>query len=400
MSKRLTNEIFINRSKLTHTNNMYDYSLVEYNSSTTKVKIICKKHGIFEQVASIHMNGSNCPKCFNVKTSIPEQFIFFYLNKLPLKIYNQYKILNYIVDIYIPELNLIIEYDGVYYHKKKYIKDLEKNNRIKDENINLIRIREFGLQYIDNCYNILLKRGNDKENLELTIEYIINFINKTYNKKFLLEINYDFDKNEVINILKNKEISNSMVISHPEDAKHWHPTKNGTLKPEYFTKGSNKRIWWLCNNGHEYESFINNKGKCRKCLGVKKLTTEEFIEKVKIIHNNKYTYENSVYVNTYTKLKINCPQHGSFLQSANDHISGYGCPNCCKNKKLTTETFIEKCILVHNNKYDYSYVIYVNNTTKVKIICNEHGIFEQVAATHIQGSGCQKCAILKKYKNN
>ena len=49
--------------------------------------------------------------------------------------------------------------------------------------------------------------------------------------------------------------------------------------------------------------------------------------------------------------------------------------------------FIEKANLVHNNKYDYSLVNYINNKTKVKIICKKHGAFEQIPDSHLRGRG-------------
>ena len=53
---------FIERSVNIH-GNKYDYSLVNYNHSATKVKIICKKHGIFYQCPSNHLRGWGCEKC-------------------------------------------------------------------------------------------------------------------------------------------------------------------------------------------------------------------------------------------------------------------------------------------------------------------------------------------------
>lgn len=53
--------------------------------------------------------------------------------------------------------------------------------------------------------------------------------------------------------------------------------------------------------------------------------------------------------------------------------------------------FIEKGQRVHNSKYNYSNVIYVNAQTKVKIECPIHGIFEQLPAHHLFGSGCSEC---------
>ena len=61
------------------------------------------------------------------------------------------------------------------------------------------------------------------------------------------------------------------------------------------------------------------------------------------------------------------------------------------SKRLTTKEFIEESKKIHKNKYDYSLTVYVNNKTKVKIICPEHGVFEQRVDLHKNGSGCPKC---------
>ena len=58
---------------------------------------------------------------------------------------------------------------------------------------------------------------------------------------------------------------------------------------------------------------------------------------------------------------------------------------------FTNEEFIEKAQKVHQNKYDYSKVNYVNTSTKVCIICKEHGEFWQKPNSHLSGQGCPKC---------
>lgn len=60
-------------------------------------------------------------------------------------------------------------------------------------------------------------------------------------------------------------------------------------------------------------------------------------------------------------------------------------------KKLSTYQFIEKAIKIHGNKYDYSLVEYKSPKIKIKIICKEHGIFEQRYDVHLRGSNCKKC---------
>ena len=52
---------------------------------------------------------------------------------------------------------------------------------------------------------------------------------------------------------------NDLATTHPHIAKQWHPTKNGTLKPTDVTSGSDKKAWWICENGHEWETLISSK---------------------------------------------------------------------------------------------------------------------------------------------
>ena len=60
----------------------------------------------------------------------------------------------------------------------------------------------------------------------------------------------------------------------------------------------------------------------------KRKTLEEFIRDAKEIHKDKYLYNNTEYINNYTKVIITCPIHGDFKQTCSDHLGGSGCPNC------------------------------------------------------------------------
>lgn len=130
------------------------------------------------------------------------------------------------------------------------------------------------------------------------------------------------------------------------------------------------------------------------------LNKEEILKSFKEIHGNRYDYSLVEYKNTRTKVKIICLEHGIFEQCPSNHIySKQGCPKCANRHKPSLEEFIFQSNKIHNNKYDYSLVDYKNNSTKVKIICPEHGIFEQKPNGHIiQKSGCLKCS--GKYKKS
>lgn len=131
---------------------------------------------------------------------------------------------------------------------------------------------------------------------------------------------------------------------------------------------------------------------------MRKLTTKEFVERATGIHNNEYDYNESEYVNSTTKIKIKCKKHGDFYILPHNHFKGEGCPVCRYEKaaekmKMPLEEFIKKATEIHGNKYDYSRVKYVNNRTKVEIVCLEHGVFTQRPDKHIlRGQGCPYCS--------
>lgn len=131
----------------------------------------------------------------------------------------------------------------------------------------------------------------------------------------------------------------------------------------------------------------------------KRKTTAEFIQEAKQIHGNKYDYSKVNYINGSSKICIICPTHGEFWQNARSHLKGHGCPKCNGGIKSTTEDFIKKAKKLYNNKYDYSKVKYINNYTKVCIICPEHGEFWTTPNTHLDNHACPKCSNLIKNHN-
>lgn len=125
---------------------------------------------------------------------------------------------------------------------------------------------------------------------------------------------------------------------------------------------------------------------------MKRKTTEQFIEQATKVHNGKYAYTNTIYINNKIKVNIVCRKHGIFSQEPSAHLKGQGCPHCAiVGGKLDTEKFIRKASEVHGDKYKYDDVEYKDSVTKVVIICKKHGKFKQRPNDHIQGKGCSKC---------
>jgi hypothetical protein len=166
-------------------------------------------------------------------------------------------------------------------------------------------------------------------------------------------------------------------------------------------QGTKKRSLFRCQYGHEWEvglASVLGGNACPCCYRERqRSTSEEFIEKAKTIHGEKYDYSKSEYITKRTKLEIICKHHGSYWQLPEGHLKGNGCKKCVFDElRLTTEEFIHNAILKHGNKYDYSKVIYKTNHDKVEIICKEHGSFWQTPNNHtnINGeTGCPGCAV-------
>jgi very-short-patch-repair endonuclease len=155
-------------------------------------------------------------------------------------------------------------------------------------------------------------------------------------------------------------------------------------------------------NGH-----LAGKG-CKKCAtkfisDKRKSNSDEFVEKSKEIHGDKYDYSKVEYVNSNTKVTIICKIHGEFIQKPNNHLSGKGCSKCAGCYQYSTCEFIEKAKEIHGDKYDYSKVEYVKSNEKVIIICKKHGEFLQSPANHLQGNGCITCVdrgCAQRYDND
>jgi hypothetical protein len=202
-------------------------------------------------------------------------------------------------------------------------------------------------------------------------------------------------------IIEGKKVTTEDFI---EKAKKVHGDKYDYSKVNYINNSTPIEI--ICPNHGSFtqrpDNHLLSKG-CKKCgvESMKKkqsLNSEYFVKKGSEVHNNKYDYSKVKYVNAQKPIEIICPIHGLFTQSAGKHLSGDGCPSCGGSKRLNNYEFIEKSKKVHGDKYEYSKVEYSNNIKPVEIICPIHGNFKQSPGKHMSGNGCPKCG--GKLKSN
>ena len=124
-----------------------------------------------------------------------------------------------------------------------------------------------------------------------------------------------------------------------------------------------------------------------------KYTTQEFIDRAREVHGNKYDYDLVVYQTSKCHVSIRCHEHGIFKQIPARHLSGGGCHKCAGVSKLTTDEFIAKSRARHGDRYGYALAVYQGSQNSVLIHCTEHGVFEQKPNRHLMGAGCPKCGV-------
>ena len=131
---------------------------------------------------------------------------------------------------------------------------------------------------------------------------------------------------------------------------------------------------------------------CPKCHRNKPISTGLFVKKAISVHGLLYVYSNVQYAGSYQKVEIMCRVHGPFWQSPTSHLAGNGCPKCAGNSRYNTGQFIMRARLIHGNRYQYNEADYKSNGDKVVIYCPKHGVFRQMPVAHLRGSGCPRCA--------
>jgi very-short-patch-repair endonuclease len=288
-SKKLTTEEYIKRARGIH-GDEYDYSLVEFKNSSTKIKVICSVHNVFEVLPQSHANtngkGAKCGKCrgfHKTKAEFVAQAKQIHGNK-----YN--------------------------YSKVKY---LGSDKKIE------INCHKHGA-FWQRASNHLLGRGcndcGDEDRLKFKTKDLSDFIKQA---KLAHKGLYKYEKVNYIN-------SNTNVLITCK--KH----NDFTQLPSHHLRGSG------CPKCGDEQVGIKSR-----------ITQEEFIKQSNIIHNNKYDYSKTKVQGSHKYLTVICPTHREWDVLQTNHLSGYGCPKCLhKAEGRICEYILKKNILIREFKIE------------------------------------------------
>ena len=224
-------------------------------NSNKKVWWKCSKGHEWQTTINNRNGGNGCPVCNSERhTSFPEYALIYYLRKYSLEAIHLYKARGYELDIYIPSKRIAIEYDGYLWHKNKTKQDLAKNYKCVKDGIKLYRIREGLPPLNDSSVDYIVQKY--QIDLSQILKEILSEIIGTD-----IDVDIKRDAIAIENLREYVEKEASFLLSSPETAKEWNYEKNGKLKPESFTANSNKKVWWKCSKGHEWQAIIANRNK-------------------------------------------------------------------------------------------------------------------------------------------
>lgn len=221
----------------------------------------CGKSWSTSAVSRAYGLHTGCPQCnMNMKSSFPERAVYYYVHKYFDDAIHSYSIeQRRELDVFVPSLNIAIEYDGEAWHGKaqqvqnRNQVDEWKNEYCLQQGIKLIRIRE------PKCYPLttpcVMYTVSNRDRTELSV-----VISKMLCEHFNIpnaDVNVLRDEPNIVALSSNLLYEKSLYNQYPEIAKRWHPSKNGELTAEMVTAHSNAKVWWQCDVcKNEYQSSV------------------------------------------------------------------------------------------------------------------------------------------------
>ncbi|MBE6566307.1 MAG: hypothetical protein E7659_04280 [Ruminococcaceae bacterium] len=326
-------------------------------SSSKKVWWICSKWHEWQAPISNRSKGVGCPICKSERhTSFPEYALLYYLKKHDLEAIHLFKEKGYELDIYIPSKKVAIEYDGYLWHKGKEKKDLAKNQKCKEDKIQLYRMREGLPSLNDSSIDYLVQK--EQKDLSEVLREVLSVIVGTN-----VDVDIERDTIAIENLREYTEKENSLLFVNPKVAKEWNHKRNGNLKPEYCAANADKRVWWICSEKHEWQAMIyerNHGTGCPYCSNRKILPGYNDLQTINPIlakewnyaKNNNLKPENFT-ANSNKKVWWTCSKGHEWYARIAHRNKGSGCPYCAGQKVIKGETDLQTVNSALANEWNY-----------------------------------------------
>ena len=312
----------------------------------------CEKGHEWKAKISNRTNGNGCPYCSKAGTSFPEQCVAFYLEQVSA-VEQRIKIVKKEIDIFLPDYKIGVEYDGIYYHKAKYLhKEVEKDRRLNEQGIRIIRIKESDANRLEDT-RIYYDFDNMKENFVWAFKQLCHMLRTLTGNEQFETIDIDV-KRDMLKIRERYDLyikKNSLSEIFPDIAKEWNYEKNGLLTPDMFTIGSDIKVWWKCSKGHDWQTSISHRTSrgdgCPYCSQKRMLKGYNDFASYCIANGRKsildeWDYEkNDKNPSSYSsrckdKVWWKCSKGHEWFAAIGSRAVGHGCPVCNRGGKKRT----------------------------------------------------------------
>jgi len=423
MGKKITFNEFVDRSNEIH-NSKYAYHEDSYTNTRNKTRITCPIHGDFYQTPKNHMNGQGCPQCGKEVARIYHKHNYEpFIRAAKERFGDDFSFPN-IERQYVNNKTYITvrcNKCGYEFSRRpndllsdkfneckncKHIEKLENRNKLKIKKTNKrhsVGKEEYIKRFREKFGDSITPFMDEYKNTQSEIHFKCNQCGYIFKRR--PHNCLDSDGCPKCKRVNNQKYTNDIFI---EKAREIHGDKYDYSKVNYVN--SDTKVCVIC---HEKDKFGDEHGEfyvtphshigsmrsgCPKCSGKFRKDTEYFIKEAKLVHGDKYIYDETEYVSALKNIKVICPTHGPFSIKPNDHLNGKGCKKCgyetvSDKLSISFDEFIERATVIHNNKYDYSKVDLKNRgeNGRICIICPIHGEFWQSLGGHLRGNGCPKC---------
>jgi DNA-directed RNA polymerase subunit RPC12/RpoP len=361
-----------------------------------------------------HRQSSGCPKCSN-QTSKPELRIYAELSGLFENVRRRAKIHGQEIDVFLPDYNLGVEFDGYHFHQEKFDADENKTKILSDKGVKIIRVRERPLNRISSD-DIFIKRGKlTKSDVNRLLQVIYPALSKSDKSKIpsYLEskiFKYEAEFRSLLSELPGPGADSSVKSLYPKLVAEWHYEKNDPLSPESFAIKSSQIVWWKCALGHEWKATIATRTSgvgCPYCSGRRTTRNRSLALKkpdlAKQWHPTKNGNLKPTDVSPGSKKRVwwICKKKHYWGAVVYSRSAGTGCPYC-SNKKVgfgndllsTNPSLAEQWHPTLNGKLMPSGVT-CNSNKKAWWKCRNGHEWQATIYSRNSGKGCRKCFYQK-----
>ena len=349
--------------------------------------------------------GTGCPICSaEMKTSFPEQACLYYFEKVTSALSRDVSF-GKEIDIFLPELEAGIEYDGRFFHNSDASKKKEqiKDDFFSDRGIIIYRIKESDINAV-NGNVIQYKVDYSYSSLAWAIYEICHLLGIEHTP----DVNIEKDRFKIYTRYINSTKSSSLAYKRPDLASEWDYDKNGSLTPEMISFSSMKVVWWKCKKNHSWSASVNsrNKAGCPICSnrrlleGYNDLQTVNSQLAAEWDRNKNYGCSpDSVIFSSNKKVWWICEKNHSYEATIKSRSRGTGCPYCSNNKVLSGFNDLQTVNPELAEEWDYEkngklmpQMFTQHSGKKVWWLCEKGHSWQASIDNRCKGRGCPVCS--------